>query len=62
MFPRVATVKRSSKTYKYLQIVEAYRVNGRITQRAVANLGRLGWSPAAAATPGVSPALWASPT
>jgi len=41
MFPRVATVKRSSKTYKYLQIVEAYRVNGRTTQRVVANLGRL---------------------
>ena len=41
MFPRVATVKRGSKTYKYLQIVEAYRVNGRTTQRVVANLGRL---------------------
>jgi len=41
MFPRVATVKRGSKTYKYLQIVEAYRANGRTTQRVVANLGRL---------------------
>ena len=41
MFPRVATVKRASKTYKYLQIVEAYRVDGRTTQRVVANLGRL---------------------
>jgi len=41
MFPRVATVKRGSKTYKYLQIVEAYRVDGRTTQRVVANLGRL---------------------
>jgi transposase len=41
MFPRIATVKRGSKTYKYLQIVEAYRVEGRTTQRVVANLGRL---------------------
>ena len=41
MFPRIATVKRGSKTYKYLQIVEAYRANGRTTQRVVANLGRL---------------------
>jgi transposase len=41
MFPRVATVKRQDKTYKYLQIVEAYRVDGRTTQRVVANLGRL---------------------
>jgi len=41
MFARVATVKRGSKTYKYLQIVEAYRVDGRTTQRVVANLGRL---------------------
>lgn len=41
MFPRIATVKRADKTYKYLQIVEAYRVNGRTSQRVVANLGRL---------------------
>lgn len=41
MFPRIATVKRGDKTYKYLQIVEAYRDNGRTTQRVVANLGRL---------------------
>ena len=41
MFPRVATVKRGDKTYQYLQIVEAYRCNGRTTQRVVANLGRL---------------------
>ena len=41
MFPRVATVNHGSKTYKYLQIVEAYRVDGRTTQRVVANLGRL---------------------
>ncbi len=41
MFPRIATVKRGDKTYRYLQIVEAYRVDGRTTQRVVANLGRL---------------------
>jgi len=41
MFSRIATVKRGNKTYKYLQIVEAYRANGRATQRVVANLGRL---------------------
>ena len=41
MFPRIATVKRGNKTYKYLQIVEAYRAEGRTTQRVVANLGRL---------------------
>jgi hypothetical protein len=41
MFPRIASVKRGSKTYKYLQIVEAYRADGRTTQRVVANLGRL---------------------
>ena len=41
MFPRIATVKRGDKTYKYLQIVEAYRIEGRTTQRVVANLGRL---------------------
>jgi len=41
MFARVTTVKRAEKTYRYLQIVEAYRHNGRTTQRVVANLGRL---------------------
>ena len=41
MFARIATVKRADKTYEYLQIVEAYRVGGRTTQRVVANLGRL---------------------
>ena len=41
MFPRIATVERRNKAYKYLQIVEAYWGNGRTTQRIVANLGRL---------------------
>ncbi|MFQ5937961.1 MAG: IS1634 family transposase [Acidiferrobacterales bacterium] len=41
MFPRIATVKQGNRTYRYLQIVEAYRRDGRTTQRVVANLGRL---------------------
>jgi transposase len=41
VFPRVTTVKRGDKTYLYLQIVEAFRRDGRSTQRVVANLGRL---------------------
>jgi transposase len=41
MFPRVTIVKRGDRIYKYIQIVEAYRHNGRTTQRVVANLGRL---------------------
>jgi hypothetical protein len=41
MFPRVATVRQGNHTYRYLQIVEAYRENGRPKQRAIANLGRL---------------------
>ncbi len=41
MFPRIATVKRGAKTYRYLQIVEAYRKDGRTSQRVVANIGRL---------------------
>jgi hypothetical protein len=41
MFPRIATVKQGNRTYRYLQIVEAYRAHGRSTQRVVANLGRL---------------------
>ena len=41
MFPRITTVKRGDQTYRCLQIVDAYRDNGRTTQRVVANLGRL---------------------
>jgi hypothetical protein len=41
LFPRVATVKQGNATYRYLQIVEAYRDNGRPKQRLVATLGRL---------------------
>jgi len=41
MLARVTTVQRGDKTYQYLQILEAYRDNGRPRQRLVANLGRL---------------------
>ena len=41
MFTRVTKVKSGGQTYEYLQIVEAYRDNGRPKQRVVANLGRL---------------------
>jgi len=41
MFARVSTVQRGDKTYQYLQILEAYRDNGRPKQRVVANLGRV---------------------
>ena len=41
MFTRVTKVKSGGQTYEYLQIVEAYRHNGRPKQRVVANRGRL---------------------
>ena len=41
MFTRVTKVKSGDQTYQYLQIVEAYRENGRPKQRVVANLGRV---------------------
>ena len=42
VFPRVTTIRRGEQTYRYLQIVEAYRdEKGKTTQRVVANLGRL---------------------
>ena len=40
MFTRVTKVKSGDQTFQYLQIVEAYRENGRPKQRVVANLGR----------------------
>ena len=40
MFTRITKVKSGDQTYEYLQIVEAYRENGRPKQRVVANLGR----------------------
>ncbi len=41
MFTRITKVKGGDQTYEYLQIVEAYRENGRPKQRVVANLGRV---------------------
>ena len=41
MYPRVNTVKKTNKTYHYLQILQSYRHQGRIRQRLVANLGRM---------------------
>ncbi|MFQ5352520.1 MAG: IS1634 family transposase [Candidatus Binatia bacterium] len=41
MFARTKKVKSGDREYHYVQIVEAYRHNGRPKQRVVANLGRL---------------------
>lgn len=41
MFARTKTVTSGGKEYQYVQIVEAYRDNGRPKQRVVASLGRL---------------------
>jgi len=41
MFARISTVRRGLLTYRYLQIVESYRQDGRTSQRVLANLGRL---------------------
>ena len=41
MFPRIHRVTSGDRQYEYLQILEAYRDNGRPKQRVVANLGRL---------------------
>ena len=40
MFARTKKVKSGDREYHYVQIVEAYRDNGRPKQRVVANLGR----------------------
>lgn len=41
MYPRINTVKQGSKTYRYLQILQSFRQEGKIRQRLVANLGRM---------------------
>ena len=41
MFLRVATRKRAGVVYQYLQLVEAYRENGRNRQRVLCSLGNL---------------------
>ena len=38
---RVATKKTATTTYRYLQLCEAVRVNGRPTDRVLCNVGNL---------------------
>ena len=40
MFARLKTVTQNGRTYQYLQVLEAYRDEGRSRHRVVANLGR----------------------
>ncbi len=40
MFARLKTVTQNGRTYQYLQVLEAYRDQGRSRHRVVANLGR----------------------
>jgi len=41
MFVRVKNVRSRNHTYRYVQIVENRRVEGKVRQRLIANLGRL---------------------
>jgi transposase len=41
MYPRIVTVKRGEKVYRYLRIVESVREDGRVRQRTVVDLGSL---------------------
>jgi len=41
MYPRIVTVKRGKKVYRYLRIVESVREDGRVRQRTVVDLGSL---------------------
>jgi IS4 transposase len=41
MYPRIVTVKRGEKVYRYLRIVESVRQDGRVRQRTVVDLGSL---------------------
>ena len=40
MYVKRATVKRGESSYVYLRLVEAYREDGRVRHRVIANLGR----------------------
>ena len=40
MYVKRATVKRGDSSYVYLRLVEAYREDGRVRHRVIANLGR----------------------
>ena len=41
MYTRVKRVTRGQKVYEYVQLVEGHRVDGKVVQKVVANLGRL---------------------
>jgi len=41
MYVKTKSVEAKGKRYEYLQVVEAYREQGKVKQRVVANLGRL---------------------
>jgi hypothetical protein len=41
MYPKVKTVRRSGRSYEYLELVEGHREGSRVRQHVVANLGRL---------------------
>src|SRR5688572_31456343 len=40
MYVKRATVKRGESSYVYLRLVEAYRQDGKVRHRVIANLGR----------------------
>jgi transposase len=40
MYVKRATVRRGERSYVYLRLVEAYRADGRVRHRVIANLGR----------------------
>ena len=40
MYVKRATVKRGEHSYVYLRLVEAYRQDGKVRHRVIANLGR----------------------
>ena len=41
MFVRTKVIRRGEKQYRYLQLVENHRENGRVRQKVVLNLGRV---------------------
>jgi len=41
MFPRLKTINSGGKTYRYLQIVESRKINGKVRQKVLHNVGRI---------------------
>ena len=41
MFPRITKIKQGNRQYRYLRLVENYRLHGKTKQRVIANLGNL---------------------